>query len=263
MKKITKSQIITIFGILVLILALPLAVLLTKKKQDIRPRAALLGKANFLLSADSTKSSVGKNIIVYATLQLTDDNLRVSGVDFTLIYDKEKLEVGQIVPALKIYNPQAVFTDALLVSSGGYFDEQYDFLRVAEIVKKDSQSLPKGTNTLAKIIFRGKGEGQATIKFPEGDQYAQVVGTGTYVPPTAVPPGEITPTCIKAPDACIALYPPPPECVEPPGGWCPPENNPTPTCSPPPFCLNADPPCQIPVPAGGWCPNVGVNQVQN
>ncbi len=288
MTKLTRSQLITIIGLLLLILALPVALFLSRKKQDIRPKAALVGKANFLLSADSTKSSVGKNIIVYVTLQLTDDKLRASGVDFTLIYDKDKLEVAQIVPALKIYNPTAAFTDALSVSSGGTFDNQYDFLRVAEVIKTDNRTLPKGTMTLAKIIFRGIGEGQATIKFPDDDKYAQVVGIGTYLSPTPAPPCKFMPT----PPACLYQTPPclpsMPEEI-PPGGWCPPltciprppcldnspfckldsanfcppGNNPSPTCVPPPTCLSSDPPCLIPEPAGGWCPNVGINKVKN
>lgn len=302
MTKITKGQIITIIGILVLILALPVAIFLTGRKQDIRPKAALAGKANFLLTTDSTKSSVGKNIIVYVSMQLTDANLRASGVDFTLLYDKEKLEVGQITPALTIYNPQAAFTDALIVTSGGQFpkgtaecpdievDCPYYFLRVAEVAKKVNNALPKGTITLAKITFRGKAEGQATIKFPDDNKYIQVVGTGTYVPPTAGPTCIIPPDCIhgeKQPDGSIVYCDPAPgivycsvsgypgptctvratcvgdlaKCVIPPapsGGWCSSDNNPSPTCVPPPSCLTAEPPCDLPRPPSGWCPSDGI-----
>jgi len=175
---LTKKQIITIIFTLGLVFAIPIAIYLVQQRQNIRPRA-LQGKANFLLSTDSINSTVGKNIDVLVSLQTTDPALRVSGVDFLLLYDKNKLDVGNIVPNVIAVNPSAPFTDALVVTSGGSFDDTYNFVRVAQVARRAEADLPKGTFQLAKITFRGRGVGQATIKFPDEDKYLEVVGTGT------------------------------------------------------------------------------------
>lgn len=175
--KITRKQIIPLILVFGLLIALPLSVFLTKKRQDIRPRA-LQGRANLLLSADSTTSNVGKDIKVLVSLQLTDDKLKVSGVDFLLLYDKDRLDVYDILPNILELYPKAPFTDKLMVSSGGIFDDTFNYIRVVEVARRQDAGLPKGTITLAKITFRAKGEGQAVIKFPDDDAYNQIVGTG-------------------------------------------------------------------------------------
>lgn len=175
---LTKKQIISIFLLLALVFSLPVAIYLTRKMQDVRPRA-LQGKADFLLSADSNTSTAGKNINVLVSLRLTDAALRVSGVDFVLLYDKNLLDVGNIVPNVTAVDPKAPFTDAPIVTSGGSFDENFNFIRVAQIARRADAALPTGTFQLAKITFRGRSEGQATIKFPDDDKYLEVVGTGT------------------------------------------------------------------------------------
>lgn len=187
---LTKKQFISIIFLLALVFAMPVAILLTQKRQDIRPKA-LQGKANFLLSPDSTTSSVGKNINVLVSLQVTDDYVRVSGVDFVLLYDKEKLDVGDIVPAITKLNPGAPFTDAPIVTSGGSFDDTYNFVRVAQVARKPTDQLFGGTFSLAKITFRGRGEGQASIKFAE-DKYLEIVGivTDKKWGPTPVDPAK-------------------------------------------------------------------------
>lgn len=175
---LTKKQIITVIMLLALVFSLPVAIYLTRKMQDVRPRA-LQGKANFLLSTDSINSTVGKNIDVLVTLQTTDPKLKVSGVDFVLLYDKNRLDVGNIVPNVTAVDPKAPFTDSLIVTSGGSFDENFNFLRVSQIARRPTDQLPTGTFQLAKITFRGRSQGQASIKFPDDDKYLEVVGTGT------------------------------------------------------------------------------------
>lgn len=193
---ISKKQIIVLISLLALIFALPVAILLTQKRQDIRPKA-LQGKANFLLSADSTTSSVGKNINVLVSLQVTDPYVRVSGVDFVLLYDKAKLDVSNIIPAITKINPNAPFTDAPIVSSGGNYDETYNFVRVTEIAKRSTDKLYGGTFSLAKITFRGKGEGQASVKFAD-DKYLEMVGIVTDKPwNPAITPAEGSDAILK------------------------------------------------------------------
>lgn len=180
---LTKKQIIGIIFVLLLIFVLPLTVFLSQKRQDIRPRA-LQGKANLLLSADTNSSHVGKTVDVLVSLQLTDPALKVSGADFLLLYDKNKLDVKNITPAIPNTSiPEPAFTDALILSSGGIFDENFNYLRVVEVAKKTDAELSSGTLTLAKITFLAKGEGAATIKFPDDNKYLEISGTGTYILP--------------------------------------------------------------------------------
>lgn len=133
-------------------------------------------KADFLLSADKNGPSVGENFNVKATLRLTDPALKTSGVDFVLLYDKEKLDVRNIVPNVTSVDPKAPFTDAPIVTSGGVFDDTYNFVRVSLIARKPNADLVGGTIKLADIIFRGRGVGSAIIKFPEDNKYLEVVG---------------------------------------------------------------------------------------
>lgn len=205
---ITKKQIISVVLLLALVFSLPVAVYLTRKMQDVRPRA-LQGKANFLLSTDSITSTVGKNIDVLVTLQTTDPVLKISGVDFLLLYDKNRLDVGNIVPNIITVDPRAPFTDAPIVTSGGSFDENFNFVRVAQIARRTDADLPKGTFQLAKITFRGRGTGSATIKFPDEDKYLEVVGTGTSdifqnIVPSATPTPTATPVPPTTTPSCVA-----------------------------------------------------------
>lgn len=172
---LTKKNIIALIFLLALILALPLAIFLTGKKQDIRPRA-LQGKANLLLSTDKDNPGVGDEFHVLVSLQLTQDNLRVSGADFVLLYDKTALEVTNVIPEVTSTNPKAAFTDVVHLSSGGTFDDNYNFLRLAEVAKKPNSDLSGGTVSLSRVTFKAKAEKQATIKFPNDNKYLQVTG---------------------------------------------------------------------------------------
>lgn len=187
---LSKKQIITTIFTLAIIFAIPIAVFLSQKNQTLRSKA-LQGKANFLLSTDSTTSTVGKDINVLVSLQLTDPALKVSGVDFMLLYDKALLEVGNVVPNIESVSPGAPFTDAPVVTSGGSFDDKFNFVRVTELARRPDNSLPGGTAAaikLANITFRGRGSGgQATIKFPDDNKYLEVSGTGTL--PSITPGG--------------------------------------------------------------------------
>lgn len=206
---ISKKQILGITFIILLIFALLLTVFLSKKRQDIRPRA-MQGKANLLLSADTNSSNVGKTIDVLVSLQLTDPSLKVSGADFLLLYDKSKLDVKNIIPAIPGTSiPKPAFTDTLLLTSGGIFDATFNYLRVVEIAKKTDTDLSSATLTLAKVTFLAKGEGAAVIKFPEDNKYLEVVGTSTNILATPTPGGPtVTPT--STPTSTPTPQPPPP-----------------------------------------------------
>lgn len=185
---LSKKQIYSLIIFVILLFALPLAIFLTQKRQDIRPRA-LQGKANLLISSDKNSANVGESINVLVSLQVTDNTLKVSGVDFMLLYDKDKMDVLNILPALQTTTLGGIFTEAPVVTSGGRFDDTFNFLRVVEIAKMQQNFLPAGTITLARVTFRSIGQGSAIVKFPEDNKYLEIVGTGTYISPTPCPAG--------------------------------------------------------------------------
>lgn len=187
---LSKKQVLTTIFTLSLVFAIPVAVFLTQKNQELATKA-LQGKANFLLSSDPPlNATAGQNINVLVSLRLTDPSLKVSGVDFMLLYDKNLLDVGNIVPNVETVTPGAPFTDAPIVTSGGQYNGpecaddvnncKFNFLRVAEVARRADADLPGGTSaaiTLANITFRGRGSGgQAEIKFPDDNKYLEVVG---------------------------------------------------------------------------------------
>lgn len=162
-----QKKLIGLVFLALLVLALPVVIFLARTRQDIRPRASQ-AKANMLLFAEATDVSVdGTNSVIVST-QVTDTNIRVSGVDFTLLYDKDKLDVDDVVPS-------NVFTDVQVKYWGGSFDQTYNFVRVAETVNKPHDQLPKDTFQLARITFKGKAEGDASVKFPDDNKFIEIV----------------------------------------------------------------------------------------
>ncbi|MBI2616560.1 hypothetical protein HYW55_00305 [Candidatus Gottesmanbacteria bacterium] len=166
-----------IFFLLFLLFALPVTLYLTRKGQDIRPRA-LQGNANLLLSTGNTNPDAGEYFDVVATIQMNDSSAKLSGADVTILYDKAKLMATNVVPAVQTVNPSYAFTEAPVVMKEGSFDNTYNFVRVALVVKGATNTLPVGSMMLAKITFKAKQSGQAVIKYPDDNRYLQIVGYG-------------------------------------------------------------------------------------
>ncbi len=173
------------------------------------PPIVITGKANFLIVSDLVSSTVGQNIKTTVSLQITDANVKVSGVDFMLLYDKGKLDVGNIVPNVIAVDPKAPFTDAPIVTSGGSFDDTFNFVRVSLVARRPSAELVGGTIKLADVIFRGRGVGAATIKFPDDNKYLEVVGIGVVSSILGSPPiASIVPSSIiLSSNATLSLIP--------------------------------------------------------
>lgn len=160
-----------------MIIVLPLILIATRQQQDIRPRA-LTGNADLRLTTPSANIPAGGEFSVMATVNLTNQSLRISGADFIILYERDKLDVVNVVPQITSVNPQAAFTDAPIVTRDGYFDGTYNFLRVAEVARKPDNQLAGTSTSLALITFRAKttATGRATIKYPDDNQYLELVG---------------------------------------------------------------------------------------
>jgi len=183
MKALTKKQIIAIILLLGLLFSLPVAIYLTKQKQEIRPRA-LQGNADLCFSTiDSAggscqtgvdiDTSVGEEINILAWTSLTRSALRISGIDFRVLYDKSKLEVVNVSPQVSDNGP---FTQVMHLSYNESFDSRYNYLRLSEIAVKSDDQLAGGSVPLANITFRMISSGSATIKYPDDNSYLEIVG---------------------------------------------------------------------------------------
>lgn len=258
-KRITKQQILLLLFVLLVLFTLPVIVYLTKKRQEIRPRA-LQGQANLLLSSDlNGQAKVGDTFTVVASLQLNsaqNSSLKVSGVDFVLLYDKSKLAVINTVPALSAVMANGLFTDAPVVTFGGNFDDTTSFLRVSEIVKKKTEDLQSGTFPLARITFRALSAGDASIRFAD-DQYIQIVGISCVPRPSCL---DDTPPCSipETPDMCPrpSITPIGPTATPSPTGTI---ATPTPTLSP----LLTKTVCVTGTPGQNGCDYIGASGIQS
>lgn len=173
---LTKKNIVALVFLLALILALPVAIFITGKKQDIRPRAALPGQANLLLSTDKENPGVGEEFHVLMSMQLTDSKLRVSGVDLVLLYDKTALEVTNIIPSITSTSSTAAFDDVIHLSSGGNYDDNFNFLRITLTATRPNNQLAGGTVSVASVTFRAKEPKSAIIKFPDDNNQLKITG---------------------------------------------------------------------------------------
>lgn len=179
-------QVYSVILIAVLVLVLPLVIFLAQKRQDIRPRA-LAGQANLLLSAGKKDLQVGEATEVLISAQLTNADIRASGADILLLYDKNKLAVGEIIPATTEINAANAFTEAVIAGDGGNFDQEFNFLRIALIARKPTNQLSGGVVQIAKVTFKATGAGSAKIKFPDDNSKLQMVGISLATQPTPTP----------------------------------------------------------------------------
>lgn len=181
--KITKKQIAVLLLLFILLVSLPIAVFLTRQKQEIRPRAALPGQANFKLVTSDETPDPGETFTVQAAFDITDPNVRVSGVDFRILYSKDLLESVPIVDVESSVGGEKPFTDVLVKEIDKPYSDDLNYLRLVLAARKLTPKLSGGNDIpLAKITFKAKEKGAAVIKYPEknkdqnGALVMQVVG---------------------------------------------------------------------------------------
>ena len=214
---LTKVQIVTLVVLIVLLLSLPIAIFLTRQQQEIRPRAVITGQANFhLLPAPVTgtpapallppnQANAGDEVHATVIMDLTSPTVRASGVDFRVLFDKNKFDyIGFAIPAVPIGGSgPATFTDVVLKQENQPFDDTFNYTRIVLVSKSLTPQLPSGAGIyLGTLALRAKANGAGVIKFPDQNQDAngvdimQVVGvdlsggaTNTPGGPTNTPGG--------------------------------------------------------------------------
>jgi hypothetical protein len=179
-----KKNLLPVATLIALAMGLFAILMFVGQKQEIRPRAASLlsGNGDLLLSSDNLTPNAGQEFTVTASVRLNPgqtglNTLRISGADITILYDKNLLEVTNVVPnVITSTNQSGAFTNAPIVSSGGTFDTTFNFLRVSEVARLSDTQLGRDTVTLATITFRAKSNGHATIKYPDDNNLMELVG---------------------------------------------------------------------------------------
>lgn len=188
-----KKQIGVLVFLFILLVSLPIAVFLTRQQQDIRPRAALPGQANFKLTASDTSPDVGESFTVNASLDSTSNSVKVSGVEFRILYNKNAVEPNPtVVPAIGADKP---FTDVLINEVDVPYSTTQNYIRLVLVSRRLTPALTGGTNIpLAAITFKAKTNGDMNINFPNqnfdtnGVAIMQVVGVDLTDPgPSATP----------------------------------------------------------------------------
>lgn len=166
--------------LLLIIIALPVIILIvtdsSRRPFDMRPKA-LTGQANLTLIADTASTNVDGQVTVIVKAALTNPQLRMSGADITLLYDKTKLQLVDAEPATAAGRIMSgPFTDAPIVNLNVPVDSQFAGIRLAQVINRASSALPGGVIDLGKAIFRATAPGAATIKFPSDTSTMQIVG---------------------------------------------------------------------------------------
>jgi hypothetical protein len=186
---LSKEKLLALIVIGFLVLFLPIALFISRKNQDIRPRA-LMGAASFKLNGDKSNAMVGDTINVSISMEISDQQVAASGVDFTLLFDNTKLHLTGITPltqtgstarfdtvVLNTFNNQTQTNTCNSTESG------YNCVRIALVSKNKTlvsgtvvngvYSIPLATATFT--VAQGA-TGQASIKFPSDNSKLQVVG---------------------------------------------------------------------------------------
>ncbi len=213
-RNLTRQQKVALGMLILLLVSLPVGLYLARVVQDIRPRADITSQANFLLTSSKENPGKGESFIVTAKLDLESSGLRVSGVDFRILYDKTLLEPNPtIIEAIGEGKP---FTNTLVKEVDKPYSDQFNYLRVVMVARKTTPELAGGEVELAKITFKAKNtDGTAIIKYPPEEKDAngvdimQVSGidlgsggpTSTPTPttnPSVSPTVTVTPTIIPS-----------------------------------------------------------------
>lgn len=163
MSKIGKRDKRLIILISFLLLTLPLTVILLKERLEIRRQAAF-GTVDVLLSPGAKTENVGREFSVGIKIQALAK--RISGVDLSLTYDKDVLEVVNLSGNTTGANS---FTNEFIANKG----TETGKIRLSVLAKKSSLELPTGEITVATITFKGKKAGSSQVAFT--DDY-QIVG---------------------------------------------------------------------------------------
>ncbi|MBI4067129.1 hypothetical protein HY407_02000 [Candidatus Gottesmanbacteria bacterium] len=196
LKNLTRQQKIGILLLLLLLVSLPIALYLTRQQQEIRPRAALAGQADFILESSNNSPDKDETFTVKAKLKSTNNNVKVSGVDFRILYDKSKFYTAPtIAPEVGSNKP---FTDVILTQVDQPYNDQFNYLRLVLVSRRLTPALSSGEMLMATITFKAKEDGDGIIRYPTADELTDINGV-RLLQVVGIEPGSGDPTATPSP----------------------------------------------------------------
>jgi len=171
---LASSQLIKIIGLGFLLVALPVVIFLVNQQQIFRGRAAA-SPVNFLLVPPTATKQLNETFTV--SVRLDTKTYNVSGVDMTLSFDKNILELQSFQPAT------STLADVLVNQP----NNTTGTLRL--LATKSTSNAATGVLDIGTLTFRGKALGTSSVLFQNPlvtasgqDQYIPTVGntTGQY-----------------------------------------------------------------------------------
>jgi len=148
------------FTIFILVITLPLVLLVTQGRIDLRPRAEF-GDANLSFSPVSLGVAVGEEKLISIVID-TGDKL-LSGIDVSLIYDADVIEVVDITATDYFDTPLLVETNIATNT------EPYSAVKLVLVRKTGTSQLESGELALASIKIRGKQSGSSPLVMRPGE----------------------------------------------------------------------------------------------
>ena len=139
-----------LFILLLIISALSITVIFIQNQQDIRQRASETSGAALTLSP--TTANIAPGATVTSDLGLAAGSNQISGVDITVTFDKNILEIISFTPT-DVLNNQLINT----------IDNVAGTLRYSAVDTVTSP--PTGSSTLGTITFKAKNAGNSTVNF--------------------------------------------------------------------------------------------------
>ena len=143
----TKNNLVLGVTLIVLVVTLPLVLLVTRGRIDLRPRAEF-GNANLSFSFESADITYDRDKEIKLIID-TGDKL-LSGVDISLLYDSNILEIVEITPS-------TYFDTHLLIEKQIPTDtDPYAAMQLILVRKTSTMELKSGEQEIATVKVRGK-----------------------------------------------------------------------------------------------------------
>lgn len=149
MKKYLNKKLLILITALFLILAVFITVDQLKKQQETKSRAGG-GNTSLILSPATDTKPIGETFNVPLILKNTIPN--ISGIDFTLQFDKDILELN--------FEPSAIFNEQLINN----LDSPTGVLHYAAVNTANNTN-PGSEISLGNLLIRGKTNGTGTVSF--------------------------------------------------------------------------------------------------
>lgn len=264
MKTLFSNKLFLIISILILVAAIPLTINFLRQQQETRSRAGA-GTVSLAFSPTTAATTVGESLPL--TVVLKANTYSITGVDISLVYDKDMLEFVSFVSS-------STFNNKLI--------NQHDSsLSVIRYVAVDTVSPSiTGDITLGTLTFTAKAPGTGTVIFQDptikivalsvsgmvplgasenGSYTISPASTATPTPtPTVIPTTTLTPTPTAQPTST-----PTPTNTPTPSPTATPTNAPTATPQPSPTPTLTPSPTSTPIPSPGDANGDGTVDIQD